>query len=115
MMTKNKSKRKTIVYSTNPDFEYEYESEGEENTLAPQEQYLEIHIDRKQRKGKTATLIKGFVGTSDDLKDLAKNLKQKCGIGGNAKDGEIILQGEVRQKVMDLLQQEGYNCKRVGG
>jgi len=114
-MANQKKKRVNVVYSTNPDFEYSHGSDEIEETLEPSEQRLEAHIDRKSRKGKTATLILGFVGREEDLKDLAKTLKAKCGVGGSAKNGEIIIQGDVRDKVMDLLKKWGYNVKRVGG
>lgn len=107
----NKSK---VVYSTNPDFEYESD-EQEETTLPPAEQSLEVHLDRKNRGGKTATLVKGFIGSTDDLKDLGKMLKSACGVGGSVKDREIIIQGEKRPKVMDILKKKGYKVKRVGG
>lgn len=110
-----KKKRIDVVYSTNQNFDYSFEEEEELETLPPNEQTLRVLIDRKQRKGKAVTLIEGFVGTSDDLKELGKKLKSKCGVGGSAKDGEIIIQGEVRDKVMDLLKADGYNVKRVGG
>ena len=114
MGNKNK-KRSGTVYSTNPDFEYDYEGGQDEETLDPEDQYLTVMIDRKQRKGKEVTLIVGFVGTEDDLKDLGKTLKQKCGVGGSAKDGEILVQGNQISKVMDYLQSEGYNVKKSGG
>ncbi|MBX2846372.1 MAG: translation initiation factor [Saprospiraceae bacterium] len=109
-----KKKRINVVYSTDPD--YSYEQEGEvEDTLPNNEQYLEVYIEKKNRAGKPATVIRGFVGTTEDLKALAKQLKTKCGVGGSAKDGEIIIQGLVRDKVMDILQKDHYNVKRVGG
>lgn len=112
----NKNKKKSgTVYSTNPDFQYDYESEANEETLEPSEQKLTVMIDRKQRKGKEVTLIVGFVGLEDDLKDLGKTLKQKCGVGGSTKDGDILIQGNQIKKVMDYLQSEGYNVKRSGG
>ncbi len=114
-MGKNKRARINVVYSTNPDFSYDHEDDMEEETLAPDKQTLKILVDRKGRKGKVATVIEGFVGSEDDLKDLAKDLKSKCGVGGSAKDGEIIIQGEVRDKVMKLLSDWGYGVKRVGG
>ncbi len=114
-MGKNKKQRINVVYSTNPDFSYDHDDELEEDTLEPGEQTLRVLIDRKGRKGKVATVIEGFVGTEDDLKGLAKDLKSKCGVGGSAKDGEIIIQGEVRDKVMKLLSDWGYGVKRVGG
>ena len=112
-MDKKGKNKKGVMYSTNPDFEYEYENE-EMETLPNNEQHLKVCID-KHRAGKIAVIIKDFVGTTDDLKDLGKRLKSKCGVGGSAKNGEIIIQGNVRDKVMELLQKEGFNYKRVGG
>ncbi|MGY8951230.1 MAG: translation initiation factor [Flavobacteriales bacterium] len=112
-MDKKRKNKKGVMYSTNPDFEYEYENEKME-TLPNKEQHLKVCID-KHRAGKIAVIIKDFVGTTDDLKDLGKRLKSKCGVGGSAKNGEIIIQGNVRDKVMELLQKEGFNYKRVGG
>lgn len=110
-----KNKRKDVVYSTNPNYGFSFDDEEQEQTLEPFQQSLSVMIDRKQRKGKSVTLIEGFVGSTDDLKDLGKLLKSKCGVGGSVKDGDIIIQGEVRDKVMDLLKAEGYIVKRVGG
>lgn len=107
--------RLNVVYSTNPDFQYEHDEVPEAETLEPSKQLLRISIDRKKRKGKSVTLIEGFVGTETDMKDLAKTLKTKCGVGGSAKDGEIIVQGEFKQKVADILQNLGYKIKLVGG
>ena len=112
-MDKKIKNKKGVMYSTNPDFEYEYENE-EIETLPNKEQHLKVCID-KHRAGKIAVIIKDFVGTTDDLKDLGKRLKSKCGVGGSAKNGEIIIQGNVRDKVMELLKKEGFNYKRVGG
>jgi translation initiation factor 1 len=112
-MGRNKKNRKGVLYSTNPDFEYEYE-EDEMETLNPNQQNLKVCID-KHRAGKIAVIIKDFVGNTDDLKSLGKILKSKCGVGGSAKNGEIIIQGNVRDKVMEILEKEGYNYKRVGG
>lgn len=107
--------RLNIVYSTNPDFHYETEDEEETSTLPPAQQKLRVQLDRKNRGGKVVTLITGFVGTDDDLKELGKLLKSKCGVGGSAKDGEIIVQGDFKQKVLELLKKEGYTqTKPVG-
>ena len=114
-MAKKKKNRIDIIYSTNDDFEFEYEGNFEAETLPPSEQNLKLLIDRKSRKGKAVTLIQDFVGTDEDLKDLGKTLKQKCGVGGSVKDDEIIIQTDNRDKVMALLDTLGYSYKRVGG
>ena len=101
-----------VVYSTDPDFHYETEQEVEEETLEPSRQRLVVRIDRRQRAGKQVTLVEGFKGRSEDLAALAKTLKTKCGVGGTAKDGEITIQGDLRDKVTALLQSMGYNAKR---
>ena len=115
MSKKNKKSRKNVVYSTNPDFEYEYEGDHEqEETLPPGEQKLKIYLDtRAKKRGKQATLVSGFVGREDDLKDLAKLLKTKCAVGGSVKEKEILIQGDFREKVAALLQQEGYKVKKI--
>lgn len=115
-MKKNDWKeRLNVVYSTNPDYHYEMENEEEESTLMPSQQKLRVQLDRKNRGGKVVTLVTGFIGTEDDLKELGKLLKFKCGVGGSAKDGEIIVQGDFKQKVVDLLKKEGYTqTKPVG-
>lgn len=97
-----------MVYSTNPDFEYETEEAEEVATLPPAQQKLRVAIERKNRGGKTVTIVKGFTGTEDDLKSLGKLLKTKCGVGGAVKDGEILIQGEWRDRLIDLLKKEGY-------
>jgi translation initiation factor 1 len=102
-----------FVFSTNEHFEFEQAEI--QATLAPNKQYLEAIFSNKGRAGKTATIIAGFIGTEDDLKQLAKLLKTKCGVGGTVKDQEIIIQGNYRDKVMEILKKEGYNVKRVGG
>ena len=110
-----KKNKKNIVYSTNPNFDYEYEEDEVIETLPPNQQKLKVLLDKKQRKGKVVTLIEGFIGDEEDLKALGKMLKSKCGVGGSAKDGEILIQGEHRDKIMEILKSEGYNVKRVGG
>ena len=112
-MAKKGKNRQGVMYSTNPDFEYEYENK-ELETLPNNEQNLKVCID-KHRAGKIAVIIKEFIGTTDDLKSLGKLLKSKCGVGGSAKNGEIIIQGNIRDKIMEILEKEGYNYKRVGG
>ena len=112
-MAKNK-KEKYVVYSTNPDFD-ENEDYFEEETLSPENQDLRVLLDRKQRGGKTVTLITGFIGTEEDLKYLGKELKSKCGVGGSVKEGEIVIQGEVREKVLKILLDKGYGAKKSGG
>jgi len=107
----NKKFKKLNFYSTNPDFEYD---DDLEETISKDKQNLEVWID-KHRAGKTAVIIKGFIGNNNDLKSLSKMLKTKCGVGGSAKKGEIIIQGDVRDKIMNILKKEGYNFKRVGG
>ncbi len=114
-MAKKKMERLNVVYSTNPDFNYEYDAEETQETLAPHLQLLYVSIDRKQRGGKEVTFIEGFVGADEDLKELGKILKTKCGVGGTAKDHEIIIQGSFRDKIIDLLTQMGYKTKRKGG
>ncbi len=114
-MAKNKKIKGDIIYSTNPDYSYDFDNNEMVETLPPSQQNLKVWLDRKQRKGKVVTLIKGFVGNDDDLKGLAKILKTKCGGGGSAKDGEIIIQGDHREKIMSILTAEGYKAKKAGG
>ncbi len=101
-----------VVYSTNPDFSYTKEEEQAVDTLEPSRQRLTVTIDRRNRGGKQVTLVSGFVGTQEDLAALGKTLKVKCGVGGSAKDGEITIQGDFRDKVTALLKDLGYNAKR---
>jgi translation initiation factor 1 len=110
-----KKKFTNVVYSTNPNFQFETEEEETVDTLPKNQQKLYVSLDKKQRAGKEVTLIEGFIGSEDDLKDLGKTLKSKCGVGGTVKDGEVIIQGNFRDKVMDLLVKEGYQVKRKGG
>lgn len=110
-----KKNLKNVVYSTNPDYQYESEEDAVQETLPKNEQQLYVSIDRKQRAGKEVTLVEGFVGTENDLSDLSKLLKQKCGVGGSAKDGVILVQGNFKDKVFDLLSKEGYKVKKKGG
>ena len=112
-MRNKKKNTKGIIYSTNPDFEFEYKND-ELESIPNNQQNLKVCID-KHRAGKVAVIIKGFVGSSNDLKALGKTLKVKCGVGGSAKNGEIIIQGDVRDKIIEILTNEGYNYKRVGG
>lgn len=104
-----------VVFSTNPDFEYVFENDDQTETLPPHKQNLKVWLDRKMRKGKVVTLIQGFIGSDESLKNLAKMLKMKCGTGGSAKDDEIIIQGDVREKIMEILAKEGYKARKAGG
>lgn len=100
--------RLNVVYSTNPDFNYTTDEEEEAEELLANQQKLRVRIDRHARKGKVVTIIDGFVGPEEALKDLGKLLKTKCGVGGSAKEGEIIIQGELKEKIIALLKNEGY-------
>lgn len=110
-----KKKRIDVVYSTNPDYNYEHEHEHEDETLPPRQQKLYVSLDKKNRSGKAVSLVEGFIGTKEDLKNLAKKLKQSCGVGGNEKDGDILIQGDHRNKIVTILEAEGYQVKRKGG
>ncbi len=101
-----------VVYSTDPDFSYATEEKTETETLEPSKQKLVVSIDRRNRGGKQVTLVTGFIGSQEDLAALGKTLKVKCGVGGSAKDGEITVQGDLRDKVTALLKELGYNAKR---
>jgi translation initiation factor 1 len=114
-MSKKKKERIDVVYSTNPNFEFAYDSNEDADTLPPQQQDLRVQLDKKQRNGKEATLVTGFIGKTEDLETLGKTLKQKCGVGGSVKDGEILIQGNQVQKVMNLLTDLKYKVKKIGG
>lgn len=110
-----KKNRINIVYSTNPDYSYDHEEDEEFATLPPADQNLKVLLDRKQRKGKSVTLVTGFIGAEEDLKDLGKLLKSKCGVGGTVKNNEIMIQGDFRAKVLEILLGLGYKAKQSGG
>lgn len=103
-----------VVFSTNPNFEYDTAAEETTATLDPNKQNLKVWLDRL-KGGRVATVVRGFVGSADDLAELGKELKKSCGVGGTAKDGEIIIQGDHRDRVIELLTKAGYKCKRAGG
>lgn len=108
-------KRDGIVFSTADSFDYQFGDVEAANTLPASQQKLRILLDKKSRAGKQVTLVEGFIGSEEDLKDLAKLLKNKCGVGGSAKEGEILIQGDHRDKVLQVLIQAGYGAKKVGG
>jgi len=116
MAQKKKFKNITgdVVYSTNQNFQYDF-GEEEISSIPPEQQDLRVWMDKKHRGGKVASLVKGFVGSEDELKELAKLLKNKCGVGGSAKDGEILIQGDHRDKILKVLFDLGYKAKKAGG
>lgn len=114
MARKNDFKKRIgVVYSTEDSYDYDVEEEFEEETLAPGEQKLRVELDKKNRKGKQVTLVTGFTGMTSDLKELGKMLKTRCGVGGNVKDREIIIQGDLRDKVVEILKKEGYQARKI--
>jgi translation initiation factor 1 len=112
-MSKKSQQKIGVVYSTNPDFEFQLEEEETPETLPNEKQNLRILLDKKARAGKQVTLITGFIGSETDLENLAKKLKNLCGCGGSAKDGEILIQGDVRDKVLNYAIQQGFRAKRI--
>ncbi|PKP38441.1 MAG: translation initiation factor [Bacteroidetes bacterium HGW-Bacteroidetes-15] len=116
MSTNDWKDKLSFVYSTNPDYKPNPETEPKVETPAPAKQDLRVRLDRKNRGGKVVTIITGYIGSDDDLKALGKTLKTRCGVGGSVKDGEIIVQGDFRDRILNLLQEMGYNrVKKSGG
>ena len=113
-MANDWKERLGVVFSTNPDFQYDTDKKQEAETLAPERQNLKIWLDRL-KGGRVATVVRGFVGSDDDLAALGKELKKSCGVGGTTKDGEIIIQGDHRDRVLELLTKSGYRSKKAGG
>lgn len=111
----SRKNREGIVYSTNPDFEFEKAGAEKSEALAPAAQLLYVWLDSKSRKGKTVTLVRGYKGSEEDLELLGRSLKTHCGTGGSVKEGEIIIQGDFREKVVAYLSKGGYKVKRAGG
>jgi translation initiation factor 1 len=107
-------KRDGVVYSTNSDFNYQYQQESDEVTPPAQQQQLRVQLDKSMRAGKQVTLVTGFTGKTGDIEALGKLLKTKCGVGGSVKDREIIIQGDHRDKIVQILLKEGYKAKRIG-
>jgi len=116
-MAKNKDdwkERLGVVYSTNQNFDYDVDKGDEQKTLPPKQQNLKVMLDKRNRKGKAVTLVTNFIGQKSDLKELGRNLKSKCGVGGSVKNSQIIIQGDFRDRIMELLKTEGYKVKKSG-
>lgn len=114
MKKQNWKNRDGVVYSTSSNFEYEYDNNDEtDEDLAPNKQNLRVQLDKKQRAGKTVTLVTGYVGSDDSIKELGRRLKSACGVGGSVKDGEILVQGDFREKITIILQNDGFKVKRI--
>ncbi len=113
-MANDWKERLGVVFSTDPDYRYDTAQQQQEQTLPPSQQNLRVWLDRL-KGGRTATVVRGFVGSQQALAELGKELKTRCGVGGTAKDGEIIVQGDHRDRIVELLTRAGYRCKRAGG
>ena len=114
MRDKNKKGREGVVFSTDPYFNYQYDQQEQVQTLPPQQQNLRVMLDKKARAGKQVTLVTGFIGQEEDLKELGKLVKNKCGVGGTTKEGEIVIQGDFRDKILQILTAAGYKAKKAG-
>lgn len=113
-MSNDWKERLGVVFSTNPDYKYQTEQQPETESLAPERQNLRVWLDRL-KGGRVATVVRGYVGRDEELAALGKELKKSCGVGGTTKDGEIIIQGDHRDRVIELLTKSGYRCKKAGG
>ena len=114
MRDKNNKGREGVVFSTDPDFNYQDDQQEQVQTLPPQQQNLRVMLDKKARAGKQVTLVTGFIGQEEDLKELGKLVKNKCGVGGTTKEGEIVIQGDFRDKILQILTAAGYKAKKAG-
>lgn len=113
-MSKKNKNIQGVVYSTDPNYSYQFDQVDSDETIANEKQDLRVMLDKKQRAGKSVTLVKGFIGKTEDLETLGKMLKNKCGVGGSVKEGEILIQGDFRDKIILLLQNAGYKVKKAG-